>query len=187
MRMHGIGRAYGPTGGYSANSKKAGSDSYAKSAAKQTDRMAGGANKVYQVYLQTDDMLYSGGNGTGLSFYIKYAEESTEEDPVVVAKGVDEYGEEFEQTIHINRISPRSATLVEMRALEAHLNVDKNGGLSSLPLVEGLEQMGLNDRGDFLRMFEKTIGDMTLLRQKEAAAYYQYSMQTYWDWWDRQK
>ena len=27
MRMHGIGRAYGPTGGYSANSKKAGSDS----------------------------------------------------------------------------------------------------------------------------------------------------------------
>ena len=95
MRMHGIGRAYGPTGGYSANSKKAGSDSYAKSAAKQTDRMAGGANKVYQVYLQTDDMLYSGGNGTGLSFYIKYAEESTEEDPVVVAKGVDEYGEEL--------------------------------------------------------------------------------------------
>ena len=66
MRMHGIGRAYGPTGGYSANTKKAGSDSYAKSAAKQTDRMAGGANKVYQVYLQTDDMLYSGGNGTNM-------------------------------------------------------------------------------------------------------------------------
>lgn len=28
-----------------------------------------------KVYLKTDDMLFSGGNGTGLSFYIKYAEE----------------------------------------------------------------------------------------------------------------
>ena len=27
-----------------------------------------------KVYLKTDDMLFSGGNGTGLSFYIKYAE-----------------------------------------------------------------------------------------------------------------
>ena len=35
-------------------------------------------------------MLFSGGNGTGLSFYIKYAEESTEDNPVVIAKGVDE-------------------------------------------------------------------------------------------------
>lgn len=153
----------------------------------QVQNMEKTQGRVYTVYMPTDDMIYSGGNGSGLSFYIKYAEESTPEDPVVIAKGVDENGKEFEQTIHINRISPRSATLVEMRALEAHLNVDKNGGLSSLPLVEGLEQMGLNDRGDFLRMFEKTIGDMTLLRQKEAAAYYQYSMQTYWDWWERQK
>ena len=42
-----------------------------------------------KVYLKTDDMLFSGGNGTGLSFYIKYAEESTEDNPVVIAKGVD--------------------------------------------------------------------------------------------------
>ena len=31
------------------------------------------------VYLKTDDMLYSGGNGTGLSFYIKYAPNSTDD------------------------------------------------------------------------------------------------------------
>ena len=50
-----------------------------------------------KVYLKTDDMLFSGGNGTGLSFYIKYAEESTEDNPVVIAKGVDENGKEFEE------------------------------------------------------------------------------------------
>ena len=185
MRMHGIGRAYGPTGGYSANTKKAGSDSYAKSAAKQTDRMAGGANKVYQVYLQTDDMLYSGGNGTGLSFYIKYAEESTEEDPVVVAKGVDEYGEEFEQTIHLNKINPRCATVVEMHALEAHLGVDKNGGLTSLPPETG--RMGLHDTADFMELFQKQINDMKLLKQSGLAAYYQYSMRMFEEFMTRGK
>ena len=41
-----------------------------------------------KVYLKTDDMLFSGGNGTGLSFYIKYAEESTDDNPVVIAKGI---------------------------------------------------------------------------------------------------
>ena len=182
MRMHGIGRAYGPTGGYSANSKKAGSYSYAKSAAKQTDRMAGGANKVYQVYLQTDDMLYSGGNGTGLSFYIKYAEESTEEDPVVVAKGVDEYGEEFEQTIHINKINPNYATIVEMRALEAHTGVEKQNGFTSLPMETG--NMGLHERRNFMDMFQKQIRDMTVLNQKYAVEYYRYSMESYWDFWN---
>ena len=138
-------------------------------------------NKEYIIYTKTDDMLYSGGNGSGLSYYIKYAEESTEEDPVVIAKGVDENGQEFEQTIHINKISPHHATLVEMHALEAHVGVDKNGGLSSLPLAPDLGNMGLNDRRDFINMFRNTISDMTLLKQREAVAYYQYSMQMYED------
>lgn len=58
-----------------------------------------------KIYLKTEDMLYSGCNGTGLSFYIKYADESTDEEPVVIAKGVDENGNDFEQRIFINKIS----------------------------------------------------------------------------------
>ena len=131
------------------------------------------------VYLKTDDMLYSGGNGTGLSFYIKYAENTTEEDPIVVAKGVDENGNKFEQTIHINNINPKSATIVEMRALEAYTNVEKQCGFTSLPFETGL--MGLHDRKNFMDVFQNAIDDMKLLNQKAAVAYYQYSMQTYWD------
>ena len=43
--------------------------------------MAGNAENgsSHIVYLKKDDMLYSGGNGTGLSFYLKYAEDSTED------------------------------------------------------------------------------------------------------------
>ena len=139
--------------------------------------------KTYKVYMMGDDMIYSGGNGTGLSFYLKYAENSTEDDPTVIAKGVDENGDEFEQTIHINKINPKCATVVEMRAVEAHLGVDKNGGLTSLPMETGM--MGLRDRTDFMNMFEKQISDMKLLSQKRTAAYYQYSMQMYWDFMNK--
>ena len=76
----------------------------------------------------------------------------------------------FEKTIHINEVNPKSATVVEMRALEAHMGVKKLGGFTSLPLETGA--MGLNDRMDFMDMFQKQISDMKLLSQKKAAAYY---------------
>lgn len=149
-----------------------------KSFANQVNNVAS-VPKTYQVYMMGDDMLYSGGNGTGLSFYIKYAEDSTEDDPAMIAKGVDENGDEFEQIIHINKINPKSATIVEMRALEAYTGVEKQFGFTSLPLETG--NMRLNDRRDFMDMFKNTISDMRLLGQKKAVAYYQYSMQAYWD------
>ena len=45
-----------------------------KSFANQVNNVAS-VPRTYQVYMMGDDMLYSGGNGTGLSFYIKYAED----------------------------------------------------------------------------------------------------------------
>ena len=83
----------------------------------------------------------------------KYADDSTDENPVVLAKGVDENGKEFEQRIYINDVNPSNATVVEMRALEAHYKVEKQGGFTSLPLEAG--NMGLNDRRDFISMFKK--------------------------------
>ena len=52
-------------------------------------------------------MLWTGGNGTGLSYCLKYADDSTDENPVVLAKGVDENGKEFEQRIYINDVDLR--------------------------------------------------------------------------------
>ena len=78
--------------------------------------------KVYQIFT-TDNMLWTGGNGTGLSYCLKYADDSTDENPVVLAKGVDENGKEFEQRIYFNDVDPSNATVVEMRALEAHYKV----------------------------------------------------------------
>ena len=180
MSVNGIG-----TTGYPAwqGARKTQQNTVRKNFAEQINNVAGAKPHTSIVYMKTDDMLYSGGNGTGLSFYIKYAEGSTEDDPTVIAKGVDENGDEFEQTIHINKINPRNASLVEMTALESYMGVDKNGGLTSLPPETGM--MGLNDRTNFMDMFQKQISDMKLLSQKRAAAYYQYSMQAYWDFMNK--
>ena len=130
-----------------------------------------------KVYLKTDDMLFSGGNGTGLSFYIKYAEESTEDNPVVIAKGVDENGKEFEENININDINLRNASYVEMSALEAYYNVDKGNSLSSFPQETGC--MELNDRCDLISSFEKVIQDMNKLGRYDLQMFYMRNMNTY--------
>ena len=173
MGINGISTGYYQTGYTNNKTTKTAGTSF-------SNRINNIVGKGQTVYLKTDDMLYSGGNGTGLSFYLKYAENSTEDDPIVVAKGIDENGEEFEQTIHINKINPKCATYVEMHALEAHLGVEKRFGYSSLPLG-GTGEMGLNDRADFMDLFEKAISDFIKLNEHRAAAYYRYSMQAYWD------
>lgn len=134
--------------------------------------------KVYQIFT-TDNMLWTGGNGTGLSYCLKYADDSTDENPVVLAKGVDENGKEFEQRIYINDVNPSSATVVEMRALEAHYKVQKQGGFTSLPLEAG--NMGLNDRRDFISMFKESIEDLNKLGRFDLSLLWTKSMDTYLD------
>lgn len=181
MSINGIGAAGCPMAGY--GTRRTQQNTAGKSFAAQINNVVKEKPHTSVVYMKTDDMLYSGGNGTGLSFYLKYAENSTEDEPIVIAKGVDENGDEFEQTIHVNKINPKCATIVEMRALEAHLSVDKQGGLTSLPMESGT--MGLYERRDFMNMFQKQISDMNMLKQAHTAAYYRYSMEMYWNFLSR--
>lgn len=138
---------------------------------------------THQVYLKSDDMLYSGGNGTGLSFYIKYADNSTAENPIVTARGINENGQEFEQTICIKSINPNNATIVEMRALEAHISADKGVGISSLPMPAG--SMGLSDRRSFFDMFKGTINELSMLREHNKSNFYLNNMRLYYDFFGR--
>ena len=143
-----------------------------------SDKVENGSSHI--VYLKKDDMLYSGGNGTGLSFYLKYAETSTKDDPKILAKGVDEYGKEFEQIIDVRKVDPHNATLPEMRALEAYSGAPKRFGFSSLPL--GSENVGLNQRQDFMVAFRKNIDDMYALGKYGIAQEYVQILRFYEDY-----
>ena len=54
------------------------------------------------------------------SYCLKYADDSTDENPVVLAKGVDENGKEFEQRIYINDVNPSNATAVSYTHLDVY-------------------------------------------------------------------
>ena len=134
--------------------------------------------KVYQIFT-TDNMLWTGGNGTGLSYCLKYADDSTDENPVVLAKGVDENGKEFEQRIYINDVNPSNATVGEVLALDAYSKVERQLGLTSLQLAAG--NMGLNDRRDFISMFKECIEDLNKLGRFDLSLLWTKSMDAYLD------
>lgn len=86
--------------------------------------------------VNTPDVIYfkegihwEGGKGHYLA--INYAEQSTEEDPILIAEGMDYDGREFKKEIHLNDIDPSNASYVEMAALKAHLKLP---GVSPLNL-----------------------------------------------------
>ena len=125
--------------------------------------------KVYQIFT-TDNMLWTGGNGTGLSYCLKYADDSTDENPVVLAKGVDENGKEFEQGIYINDVDPSNATVVEMRALEAHYKVEKQGGFTSLPSQQCVNKL-LTSFFDRYSHSKERVSDKTNQQEADKAIY----------------
>ncbi|MCR5609027.1 MAG: hypothetical protein K6G26_08190 [Lachnospiraceae bacterium] len=146
------------------------------------ERQANNASS-HIVYIKKDDMLYSGGNGTGLSFYLKYTNDSTEDNPHLLAKGIDEFGNEFEQIIEVKKVNPRNATLTEMKALEVYSGAEKRYGFSSLPM--GSENVGLNQRQDFIAMFEKNIRDMNALGEYGIAQQYNKLLEFYERVWQK--
>ncbi|WP_394523383.1 hypothetical protein [Lacrimispora sp. JR3] len=131
----------------------------------------------YKMYLKKG-ALYSGGNGTGLSYYLEYAEGSTKENPLVTAKGVDENGDEFEQTISINDINPKNATIVELQSLASHYGIgEKIMGLSSLPAE--IRNAGRTDRVNLFKAFDKGIKDFQTVGRHDLEALYKKNYNTY--------
>lgn len=70
--------------------------------------------------------LAGGGNGIGYTYTARYAENSTEDDPIVTVDWTDPDGNEYKEHIRVNNVDPRNATFVEMTALGAHLGVDSH-------------------------------------------------------------
>lgn len=94
------------------------------------------------VRLPGENCIYAGGDGAGQSAYVEYADNSTEDDPIVKITGRSLSGD-FNQTVHINDIDPNNATYPELCALLAHMREtgdyqQKSGLLRPVPLdVEG--------------------------------------------------
>lgn len=128
------------------------------------------------------DIIASVG-GIGGAVNIKYHENSTEEDPIVVAWGTDAMGKEYSETIHLNDIDINHATPAEMIALNAHLS--KTGHKDAVAAGPGAlwNSLGLGNNANSKMNFEQYYKDYIAMQQlgnnKSGAALYQYELESY--------
>ena len=106
-----------------------------------------------------------------LEFRFYHAAESTEDDPVLVARGADGQGRVFEQKIHLNRINPYNATRMEMKALTTYYNPENKD--ISIPFLDYYENPKMDDRFDYISslrsaiLASRTLGFVRQARQYE--------------------
>lgn len=107
---------------------------------------------------------------SGLSFWLRYDEESTEENPCMIAEGIDENGNAFCEKIFVKDVDPENATYIEMTALETHLNGGKS--VSSGMTRHRNTELGLNDKYNFADNYQEYVH---LLAQARWPGYQEYN------------
>ena len=133
--------------------------------------------KGVQIRLPTEEEKESiiGGGWTGsLTYELSYAENSTDENPIINAKIWEDngYGEEINQTININDLDPRNITVIELEALNLHIygknpknTLIDNFGFGSINAESSVlytgedptANMGVNDRFDYIASLESEL------------------------------
>ena len=76
-------------------------------------------NRIPSKYaLKSDDAITWHWRQPGAEYRFFHAAESTEENPVLVVRGVNEQGKLFEEKIDVKQIDPRNITVIQIEALE---------------------------------------------------------------------
>ncbi len=89
----------------------------------------------------------------GAEYRFFHAAESTDENPILVVRGVDEQGRLFEEKIDVRQIDPRNITVLEIEALE-HFRPDE---CKTISYHFGDEIRGLQERFDYVAVAHKYI------------------------------
>ena len=97
---------------------------------------------------------------------MNYAEDSTDENPIVIANGTDEYGQQFEERIYINDIDLNNASYLEMAALAAHTKTD-----SCVPTAMTSGRHDYFQKENYVDDFNKCISDLYKMGSYDAALY----------------
>uniref|UniRef100_UPI004025B69E hypothetical protein n=1 Tax=Agathobacter rectalis TaxID=39491 RepID=UPI004025B69E len=97
---------------------------------------------------------------------MNYAEDSTDENSIVIAKGNDEYGHQFEERIYLNDIDLNNASYLEMAALAVHTKTD-----SCVPTALSLGHYDYFQEENYVNDFNKCIADLYKMGFYDATLY----------------
>lgn len=106
---------------------------------------------------------------SGAEYRFFHAAESTEENPILVARGVDEHGKLFEEKIDLRQINPYNTNQLEIDALSYF----KPGEYKTIVTPFGSKDLGLQDRFDFITDYQRDIRACRRLNLRKEAAWLQ--------------
>lgn len=118
-----------------------------------------------------------GADNLGRQYALNYAEDSTDENPIVIAKGNDEYGRQFEEKIYVNDIDLNHASYLEMAALAVHTKTD-----SCVPTALSSGHHDYFQKKNYVEDFNKCISDLNKLGSYDAALYEMNILRKYMDY-----
>ena len=118
-----------------------------------------------------------GADNLGRQYALNYAEDSTDENPIVIAKGNDEYGWQFEERIYVNDIDLNHASYLEMAALAAHTKTD-----SCVPTALSSGHHDYFQKKNYVDDFNKCIVDLHKMGSYDAALYETNILRKYLDY-----
>ena len=118
-----------------------------------------------------------GADNLGRQYALNYAEDSTDENPIVIAKGNDEYGQQFEERIYLNDIDLNNASYLEMAALAAHTKTD-----SCVPTAMTSGHHDYFQKENYVDDFNKYIADLYQTGSYDAALYETSILRKYMDY-----
>ena len=107
----------------------------------------------------------------GIEYRFFHAAESTEENPVLVARCVDEHGKLFEEKIDVKQIDPYNTTPLEIDAL-AYFKPGEYHTISTSSLY-GKEDVGINERFDFVARIRERLASCSRLHLSKEAAWHE--------------
>ena len=102
----------------------------------------------------------------GAEYRFFHAAESTDENPVVVVRGVNEYGKYFEEKIDVRNINPYNTTVLEIEALANF----KSGDCKGISYNFGAEPQQIQERFDYVTRILERIEICKELHFEEEAA-----------------
>lgn len=133
----------------SCNSTKSNTQMSGRSSQASFSKQADAHLKLGYLYYKVDLV-------SGQELYMNYDESSTEDDPVMLAEGIDIHGNTFQTKIHLNEIDVNHASLVEMTALNVHLGKQGDQAVKdhfSFPLETLSNRCNLTEKMDFEQYF----------------------------------
>ena len=104
----------------------------------------------------------------GIEYRFFHAAESTEENPVLVARGVDEHGKLFEEKIAVKQIDPYNTTPLEIDAL-SYFRPGEHYSISTYNLYG--KEPGINERFDYVARTQERLASCNRLHLSEEAAW----------------